>query len=55
MNRMCKGQLEDHLLQTLKSLDLKNMAGNIGLFLLPREEDVVHVRIKGVTRNVSMI
>jgi len=30
--------------QSLKSLDLKNVTGNIGLFHLPREDDVVRVR-----------
>jgi hypothetical protein len=40
MNAMCKGQLEGHLLQPLKSLDLKNVAGSIGLFHLPRKEDM---------------
>jgi len=52
MNGMCKGQQEDHL---LLSLDLKNMAGDIGLFCLPCEEDVVCVGEKGVIRNVSVI
>jgi len=32
MNGMCKGQYEDHLLVPLKSLELKNVAGSIGLF-----------------------
>ena len=41
---MWKGQYVEHLLQLLKSLDLKNIAENIGLFRLPREEDVVYVR-----------
>jgi len=36
--------MEDHLLLPLKSLDLKNVAGNNGLFRLPREEDFVCVR-----------
>ena len=46
MDGMCKGQLEDHLPQSHKSLDLKNVTGNIGLFRLPREDDVVRVRPK---------
>ena len=54
MNGMCKGQYEDHLLLPLKSLDLKNVLGNIGLFRLPREEDFVCAE-KGVTRNVTVI
>jgi len=44
MNGICKGQEEDHLLQPLNSLDLKNMAGNIGILHLPQKEDVVCVR-----------
>jgi hypothetical protein len=40
---MCKGQTVEHLLLLLKSLDLKNMAENNGLFRLPRE-DVVYVQ-----------
>ena len=44
MNGMCKGQYEDHVLLPLKSLDLKNVAGSIGLFRPPREKDVVCVR-----------
>jgi hypothetical protein len=43
---MCKGQLEDHVQQSHKYLDLKNVTGNIGLFRLPRGEDVVRVRPK---------
>ena len=41
---MYKGQSEDLLLQALMSRDMKNVAGSIGLFDLPREEDVVCVR-----------
>jgi len=44
MNGICKGQLEDHLPQSHKSLDLKNVTVNIGVFRLPREDDVVSVR-----------
>jgi len=51
MNGMCKGQLEDHLPQSHKSLDLKNVTDNIGLFRLPREDDVVSVQ-RTVSRNV---
>jgi hypothetical protein len=46
---MYKGQTVEHLLLLLKSLDLKNVAENIGLFRLPRE-DVVHVQ-PGVFQN----
>ena len=41
---MYKGQSEDLLLQVLMSRDMKNVAGSIGLFDLPRKEDVVCVR-----------
>ena len=51
-NGLCKGQLEDHLLQPLKSLDLKNVAGNIGLIRLPHEDVCAG---KDVIRNVSTI
>jgi len=44
MNGMCKGQLKEHLPQSHKSLDLKNVTGNIGLFRLPCEDDAVNVR-----------
>jgi len=44
MKEMCKGQLEDHLPQSHKSLDLKNVTNNICLFRLPREDDVVSVQ-----------
>jgi hypothetical protein len=40
---MYKGQTVEHLLLLLKSLDLKNVAENIGLFRLPCE-DVVYVQ-----------
>jgi hypothetical protein len=40
---MCKGQTVEHLLLLLKSLDFKNVAENIGLFRLPRE-DVMYVQ-----------
>jgi hypothetical protein len=40
---MCEGQTDEHLLLLLKSLDFKNEAENIDLFLLPRE-DVVYVQ-----------
>jgi hypothetical protein len=40
---MCQGQQEDHLLKLLKSLDLKNVAQNIGIFGPPHAEDVVNV------------
>jgi hypothetical protein len=40
---MCKGQTVKHLLLLLKSLDLKNVAENIDLFRLPRE-DVVYAQ-----------
>ena len=44
--------MEDHLLQLLKSLDLKNVAENIGLFHLPREENVV-CSARDVNKRVS--
>ena len=46
MDGMCKGELEDHLPQSHKSLDLQNVTGNIGLFRQPREDHVVRVRPK---------
>ena len=44
MKGMCKGLLEDHLPESHKFLDLKNVTANIFLFRLPREDDVVSVR-----------
>jgi hypothetical protein len=40
---MCKGQTVEKLLMLLKSLYLKNIAENIGLFRIPHE-DVVYVQ-----------
>jgi len=48
-NRMYKGESEDHLLQALMSWDMKNVAGSIALFDLPREEPVCSLR--GRTRH----
>jgi len=45
-NLLAQARHEQNVLQPLKSLDLKTVAGNIGLFRLPREEDVVCVRAK---------
>jgi len=39
-NGMCKVLQEDHLLQLLTSLKLKNVAENIGLFRPPRARDM---------------
>ena len=50
---MCEGQEEYHPLQPLNQFDLRNVAGNIGLFRLPREEDAVCVPKRVSTENLK--